>query len=299
VEALFDEAEHLLRLGLAAGQLFGAGVGIYMLLALLPRKAPRWKRLAIMSWRTESPSERWLRLLRLRKDAPAFRERELMLASCGLTADPAWYLLARRIAMILFAFLSLAACARLGLNVTSARFQLAAGVPALLTGLLAVDRMWLSTLGRVRSLQVTKEIYTISSQLLYLSESSLHIHAKLTRCIPFTRTTRSDLESLLAEWYHDPAAALQRFKTRLGTDDGMSFVETLDSLRLHESREYYELLRIRIADYKDKLELAKESRKESTSYVLFLLAGIPILYTFQVFIFPWVKEGQKLFDSLG
>lgn len=296
---MFDKAEQLLRLGLAAGQLLGAGVGIYMLLALLPRRAPRWKRLALLAWRTESPSERWLGLLRVRRDSPAFRERELLLASCGIAADPAWYMLARRTAMGTFSLIALAACAWFGLNVTSLSFQLAAGVPMLLSGLLAVDRMWLRTLGRVRSLQVTKEIYTISNQLLYLSESSMHIHAKLTRCIPFTRTTRADMESLLTEWYHDPAVALQRFKTRLGTDDGMSFVETLDSLRLHESRDYYELLRIRIADYKDKLELAKESRKESTSYMLFLLAGIPILYTFQVFIFPWVKEGQKLFESLG
>lgn len=296
---MFDEAEHLLRLGLVTGQLLCAALGIYMLLALLPKRAPRWKRLALLSWRTESPSERWLRMLRVRRDSPAFRERELLLASCGVAVDPGWYVLARRLAMGTFAFLALASCAWLGLRVTLPAFQLAAGVPALLTGLLAVDRTWLRTFGKVRSLQVTKEIYTISSQLLYLSESSLHIHAKLTRCIPFTKAIRADMESLLTEWYHDPAAALQRFKTRLGTDDGLSFVETLDSLRLHESRDYYELLRIRIADYKDKLELAKESRKESTSYVLFLLAGIPILYTFQVFIFPWVKEGQKLFESLG
>lgn len=296
---MLDGADHLLRLGLVAGQLLGAAACVRLLLALLPKRAPRWKRLALLSWRTEPPPGRLLGLLRLRRDSQAFRERELLLAACGIAADPAWYVLARRAAMGLLAVLALAAGAWFGLDATSMGLQLAAGVPTLLFGLLAVDRMWLRTLGKARSLQVTKEIYTISSQLLYLSESSLHIHAKLTRCIPFTRTTRSDLESLLAEWYHDPASALQRFKTRLGTDDGMSFVETLDSLRLHESRDYYELLRIRIADYKDKLELAKESRKESTSYVLFLLAGIPILYTFQVFIFPWVKEGQKLFESLG
>lgn len=296
---MLDKAEHLLRLGLIAGQLLFAAFSVHLLLALLPKKAPRWKRLAMISWRTEPPPGRWLRILRLRKDSQAYRERELLLASCGVTADPAWYILARRAAMGLLAILVLAAVAWFGLNLTSVRFQLAVGVPALLFGLLAVDSMWLRALGKARSLQVTKEIYTISSQLLYLSESSLHIHAKLTRCIPFTRTMRADMESLLTEWYHDPAAALGRFKTRLGTDDGMSFVETLDSLRLHESRDYYELLRIRIADYKDKLELAKESRKESTSYLLFLLAGIPILYTFQVFIFPWVKEGQKLFESLG
>ncbi|MNG35727.1 hypothetical protein D3C84_1225380 [compost metagenome] len=59
------------------------------------------------------------------------------------------------------------------------------------------------------------------------------------------------------------------------------------------------LLRQRIQDYKEKLEMAKESRKETTSYFLFVIAGIPILYTFQVFIYPWVREGQLLFQSLG
>ncbi|MHA6480511.1 hypothetical protein ACX1C1_01020 [Paenibacillus sp. strain BS8-2] len=296
---MLNETDQLLRLGLAGGQWLFAAAGIYMLIKSLPHKSPRWRRMALLSWRTESPSERWMRLFRLRRDSSSFRERELLLASCGVTADAAWYVLARWTAIGLFVLLTLAACTWFGLNITSPAFQLAAGVPAILAGMLAVDRMWLRSFGRLRSLQVTKEIYTISRQLLYLSDSSLHIHAKLTRCVPFTKATRNDLESLLAEWYHDPAAALQRFKIRLGTDDGMSFVETLDALRFHESRDYYELLRIRIADYKDKLELAKESRKESSSYVLFLLAGIPILYTFQVFIFPWVKEGQKLFESLG
>jgi hypothetical protein len=296
---MFEQAEQGIRLALITGQLLFAAVAIYALLSLLPRKAPRWSRLAFLSWRAAPPPAGWLRLFRISRDSHAFRERELLLASCGVTVDPAWYMLARFAGSGILIVAALASAAMLGVNVMSPAVQLAVGIPALLVGLLALDRMWLRTIGKLRSLQMTKEIYTISNQLLYLADSSLHIHAKLTRCIPFTKTMRGDMERLLAEWYHDPASALQRFKTRLGTDDGMSFVETLDALRLHESREYYELLRVRIEDYKDKLELAKEGRKESTSYVLFLLAGIPILYTFQVFIFPWVKEGQKLFESLG
>ena len=146
---------------------------------------------------------------------------------------------------------------------------------------------------------MTKEIFIVSNQLLYLAGSSLHIHTKLMRCLPFTRTMRGDFQMLLGEWYHDAEGALRRFKLRLGTEEGLSFVETIDSLRLHESEHYYELLRERINDYKEKLELLKDSRKESTSYVLFVLAGIPILYTFQIFIYPWVREGQKLFSSLN
>ncbi|MDQ6422834.1 hypothetical protein RB620_25740 [Paenibacillus sp. LHD-117] len=296
---MFEELEIVLQVGLIIGQLLFAAVGSYALLSLLPKRPLRWSRLAFLSWRTASPPERWLRLLRVDRESAAFREREMLLAGCGVTADPAWYVLARGIAIGAFIAVSLAALAAIRLNAADPVFQLMAGAPALLAGLLYGDRIWLRTLRQLRALQITKEIYTVSNQLLYLSESTLHIHAKLTRCVPFAKAMKTDMERLLAEWYHDPAIALQRFKARLGTDDGMSFVETLDALRLHESSQYYELLRVRIADYKDKLELAKEGRKESTSYILFLLAGIPILYTFQVFIFPWIREGQKLFESLG
>jgi hypothetical protein len=104
---------------------------------------------------------------------------------------------------------------------------------------------------------------------------------------------------MLGEWYHDSEGALRRFKLRLGTEEGVSFAETIDSLRMHEDEQFYELLRERIHDYKEKLEFAKESHKESASYLLFILAGIPIMYTFSVFIYPWVREGQKLFDTLN
>jgi hypothetical protein len=238
--------------------------------------------------------DKWLRFFRISRQKPSFAERELLLAGCGVTADAAWYVLARRLLLGFF----------IGMVILTA--SLSKHIPAsfvlpapLLFMLVYCDLAWLRSIRKVRALQMTKEIFVVSNQLLYLSDSALHIHAKLMRCVPFTRLMRGELERLLAEWYHDAGGALRRFKQRIGTDEGLSFVETIDAIRMHESQQYYELLRVRIEDYKEKIELAKESRKESTSYFLFVIAGIPILYTFQVFIYPWVREGQKLFQSLG
>jgi hypothetical protein len=296
---MFEWLNEWLRAATAAGQVLFGTAAIYMLLQLLPRRPARWRRLAALNWKTSPAPEGWLRALRISRSHPSCMEREALLAGCGISADPAWYLLLRKVAIFVLPFMGGSAFVWYGGSLLSIASQLLAGLPLLLTAALLADKAWLRSLRKLRALQMTKEIYRVSNQLLYLSDSALHIHAKLARCVPYTRTIRSDLERLLAEWYHDPSLALQRFKQRIGTDDGMSFVETVDALRLHESREYYDLLRIRIADYKEKLELAKESRKESTSYVLFVLAGIPILYTFQVFIYPWVMEAQQLFQSLG
>lgn len=284
--------------GTAFGQFIFAAVAIYALLQLLPKRPVRWERFAFLSWRTVAAPEAWLRTFAIRREHPSFQERELLLAGCGVSADPAWYMLFRKIAITLSMMLSLLVVAVYKHTMLTISTQLLAGLLLLAIGL-TLDRVWLQAVQKLRSLKLTKEIYIISNQLLYLSGSTLNIHTKLMRCVPYTRVMRSDLERLLAEWYHDPALALRAFKLRIGTDEGMSFVETIDVIRQHESDQYYELLRVRISDYKEKLELAKESRKESTSYVLFVVAGIPILYTFQVFIYPWVKEGQKLFQSLG
>jgi hypothetical protein len=162
-----------------------------------------------------------------------------------------------------------------------------------------MDKSLLGSWKKARSRRIIQEVHSISVQLLYLQGSTLHIHAKLMRCVPYARSIRSDLQRLLGEWYHDAEGAIRDFKQRIGTEEGMSFAETIESLRLHDHEAYYELLRERIRDYKDKLELLKESRKESSSYLLFVLAGIPILYTFQVFIYPWVRESQILFNSLN
>ena len=101
---------------------------------------------------------------------------------------------------------------------------------------------------------------------------------------------------MLAEWYHDAGEAIARFKRRVGTAEAASFAETIEALRLREDDAFYALLRERIADYKAKIELGRESRKEAASYVLFVLAGVPILYMFQIFIYPWVQEGHNCFN---
>lgn len=291
--------EMFIAYAVVAGQYVFGAIAIFAVLQILPRRPARWKHLAMLSWRTRLVPDDWLRRLRISRQKPSFVERELLLAGCGVTVDAAWYVLVRRLAF----------AAGIGVTILTVLFnkRISPHVPITMVALvefifllfLYIDLMWLRSIRKGRSLRMTKEIFAVSSQLMYLSDSSLHIHAKLMRCVPFTRAMRGDLERLLAEWYHDAGDALQRFKLRIGTDEALSFVETIDALRLHESEQYYELLRARIGDYKEKLELAKESRKESTSYVLFTIAGIPILYTFQVFIYPWVREGQKLFESLG
>lgn len=295
---MHEWTETAVRIAVLAGQYVFGAAAIYAVLQLLPRRPARWKHLAFLRWRTRLVPDKWLRLFRISRQKPSFAERELLLAGCGVTADAAWYVLARRLlqgffigAVMLLALLQVHLSEHIPIS-----FVLP--VPILFM-LVYCDLTWLRSIRKVRGLQMTKEIFVVSNQLLYLSDSSLHIHAKLMRCVSFTRLMRGDLERLLAEWYHDAGGALRRFKQRIGTDEGLSFVETLDAIRLHESEHYYELLRIRIEDYKEKIELAKESRKESTSYFLFVIAGIPILYTFQVFIYPWVREGQKLFQSLS
>lgn len=274
-------------------------VFVVCLLKVLSFKRPRFAHLAMVRWRTHTVSDRWLRATGLNRESVSFKERERLLAGCGFSGDAAMYVLARRLVLGGTPIWALIAY---GLSRLSIAGLPAFGVPLVLGVILLVllgDQPLLEAIRRTRAERMTKEIYIVSNQLLYLAGSSLHIHTKLMRCLPFTRTMRDDLQTLLGEWYHDSEGALRRLKLRLGTEEGLSFVETIDSLRLHESEHYYALLRERIQDYKEKLELAKDSRKESTSYFLFVLAGIPILYTFQIFIYPWVREGQKLFQSLN
>lgn len=288
------------RLAALAGQYVFAIAAVFLLLRLLPQRKPRWLHLTLGRVKRRELPERWMKLARIERGHPSFAEREAILAGCGITADPAWYVFIRRLLLGFLLVLALAwFAARAVLPLAGNVWTCCFAVVMVLYFLLYWDLPSLRYIRRMRAHRITKEIYVISNQLLYLADSSLHIHSKLMRCLPFARTMRRDLEKLLAEWYHDAGAALQTFKRTIGTDEGMSFVETIDALRQHESGEYYELLRERIQDYKEKLELEKESRKESGSYVLFALAGIPIMYTFQVFIYPWVREGQKLFDSLG
>ncbi|MBW7455896.1 hypothetical protein ACFOLF_11700 [Paenibacillus sepulcri] len=291
--------DRLVIWGALTGQYVLGFIFIYTLFRALLVRRPRFAYIAAFRWQHKRISERWLEAVRLSRTSPSFKERERVLAGCGYTGDPALYMLAKRIFLIA---LPVWAAAAYGISCLPLEVLPRYLAPLMLFAaviLVLWDLPWLEAFRKARSERMTGEIYVISNQLLYLAGSSLHIHTKLMRCLPFTRTMRSDLQVMLGEWYHDAEGALRRFKLRLGTEEGLSFVETIDSLRLHESEHYYDLLRDRINDYKEKLELAKESRKESTSYFLFVLAGIPILYTFQIFIYPWVREGQNLFSTLN
>ncbi|QJC51204.1 hypothetical protein HGI30_06260 [Paenibacillus albicereus] len=274
---------------------------LYALLKKLTTKRPRWMHLQRRGPDNRLLGDRQLKLVGLTRTSRVVEERARLFAGCGIQGDAAAYAAARR---VIFSGSALAVLIGAGLPALGAKplllLPLAGwGALILLVFSLLVDKIALEAIRQARSAKVIREIHTVSTQLLYLQGSSLHIHAKLMRCVPYTRTIRGELQNLLGEWYHDAAEAIRAFKARVGTEEAISFAETIDSLRLHEDEAYYELLRERIRDYKEKLEIAKESRKESGSYVLFVLAGLPILYTFQVFIYPWVRESQKLFESLN
>jgi len=172
-------------------------------------------------------------------------------------------------------------------------------VVVIIAGLAYFDGAALGAMRKYRTDRIRRELIAVSSQLLYYTSSRLHLHGKLMKCLPLTSMIRTELGLLLNEWYHDPERALQHFKERLGTDEAYGFAESIRSLRLHESDEVYDLMRELVREYKAKIDLAREGRKETASYLMFVLAGIPILYTFQIFLHPWVQEASRLFDALN
>jgi hypothetical protein len=276
--------------------------GVYFLLNGLPVRAPRW-----VPWVSlrKTALQRTVRVLARYALVPAsgrrFEERSDLLLGAGIRLDPFLYETLRR--------MGLAACACL-LALAYAGYRMPKLVPiaepiyVMTAGgaglvLLWADRKLLEQLKLQRSRRIVKEIYMLCNQLLYFNGSKMSLHHKLTRCVPHTRTIRQALQRMLNEWYQDASQAIRNFQRALGTDESHSLAETLQALRLHDHESYYALLRQRIADYKEKLELARDSRKETVSYVLFVLAGLPILNTFRVFMYPWIMEGQKLFQSLN
>jgi hypothetical protein len=239
-------------------------------------------------------------MLGIRTDSPDFEHKKQLLARSGFQVDPTGYEIVRRLLLLPASVVAGAGVAAWKLQVLDVYIQ---PVYLLLFStislvLLGADRVLLESIGKHRSQQIMKEIYVLSNQLLYYNGSRQSLHHKLSRCLPFTNVIRSELQLLLNEWYAGADEAIRRFKQRLGTDEAYSFAETINSIRLYENDNYYALLRQRIQDYKEKLELAKDSRKETTSYMLFVLAGLPIMNTFRIFIYPWVMEGQKLFQTL-
>jgi len=279
-------------------QLAAAGAGVYMLLRIAFSRAPRW-RAARFPWRHPPAPRWWLALFRADRDSAALRQRRSLLAGCGLRWSASVYLAARRTAVAL----GLLIAGPVWLALMSGRAPLDIAWPPAAAATLAAlaplaDRAALGAFRRHREARIRGEIVAVSRGLLYYSGSRLHLHGKLMRCLPYARLIRGDLQLLLNEWYHDPDASLERFKARLGTEEARGFAETVRTLRLHEDDEVYAMLRRLVDDYKERIRLARESRREMASYVLFVLAGIPVLYMFHVFLYPWIREAQALFDAL-
>jgi hypothetical protein len=274
-----------------------AGLMVIFKLILVPRN--RW-RIQLKGWNRKATPRWWLRLWRTDRESVSLQERRMLLSGCGIRVAPEAYLAYRRSLMLLMPVLGGALYLLEGTGaIHSMLLWKMLFVFAIVTVFAVCDRLWLQSVRRYRTDRIRREIVSVSSQLLYYTGSRLHLHGKLMKCVPLTKVIRAELSLLLNEWYHDADKALKRFKERLGTEEAYGFAESMRSLRLNESQEIYELLREVVRDFKAQMDLAKDSRKETTSYLLFVLAGIPILYTFQIFLYPWVQEAGKLFDALN
>lgn len=228
------------------------------------------------------------------------KERQQLLTGCGLHWGAGMYFAIKRMTLVIL-FTTGFGAAWAGNSYIEFRPASRLIVIVFIAAVLALlsDKPILESMMRRRRQRIVDEVYKISRQLLYFSGSSMNLHTRLVRCLPHARTIRNELYMLTNEWYHNAGVAIGRFKQRIGTEEGYSFAETINSLRQYESDRYYELLRQRVQDYKEKLELSKEGRRETVSYLLFVMAGVPILFTFRLFVYPWVAEGQKLFDLLN
>lgn len=279
-------------------QFVAAAAGIFVVLRSAVDRRPRW-RAAKFHWRRRRAPRWWLALCRADRESAALQERRVLLAGCGLRWPAAVYLAARRTAMAGALAVAGAAWTAIGRGWADE----AAGWPWAVAGLLAfaplaADRSLLDAFRRYRADRIRGEIVAVSRGLLYYTGSRLHLHGKLLRCLSYVRLIRGDLQLLLNEWYQDPDASLRRFRERLGTEEARGFAEVLRTLRLHEGEDVYDMLRELVDEYKARTRIARESRREITSYGLFVLAGIPVLYMFHVFLYPWVREAQAMFGAL-
>lgn len=235
------------------------------------------------------------------EQAKSWMEKSQLLIAAGIPVNAAWYTCMKRVMIVvLTTVIGLLWIGRDQLRqLASVHPFVWITIAVAIEALMLCDSLLLHSLKRYRVNRMVEEIFSVSRQLLYFSGSSLNLHGKLTRCLPYTRLIRDEWHMLLNEWYYDPETAVNRLRSRLGTEEAYCFSETLQHMRLNDTDEYYDLLRLRVQNYKEKLEMIRDSRKESASYLLFVMAAIPIMYTFQIFIHPWVQEGQKLFESLN
>lgn len=257
-----------------------------------------------ISWRKGiHAARRWrrpYRLLGIRgRDHPAMRSKQALLRACGLNLDIRAYAFWKRLSVLaaMGSWLAVRWSAE-GASAGRGAPVMLQLIPVAVIALLLLDGVILERLKQMRRYRIMQEIDAISRHLLYTGGQPVNLHARLLLCLPFARVLRGEWYRLTADWYQGAEEALRRFHERVGTEEARSFAETLNALRQYEDDRYYGLLRERIADNKMKMELLRESRKEAASYLLLVLAGVPIMYTFRLFIYPWVAEGQKLFQLL-
>ncbi|OAS19337.1 hypothetical protein A8708_26335 [Paenibacillus oryzisoli] len=273
---------------------------IYQGLRYIPARKRRWRSLQVKSTLKEAEFPPFLYKM-LGMNTKAVEAKRQLLLGCGIWLNAILYEGARRLLLagiMLVGGMGYAAIERpwIALNIQPAYVLVGAAIVSIF---LIWDGKVLAQLKEKRSQRIVRDIYAISRQLLYYNDSKLNLHDKLSLCVGQTTSTRAHVQLLLNEWYQGAEEAITLFKKRLGTEEAHSFGETLNALRLNEHGGYYDLLKQRIQDYKEKMELIRDSKKETVSYVLFVLAGLPILNTFRVFMYPWIAEGQRLFDALN
>ncbi|WNR45215.1 hypothetical protein [Paenibacillus roseipurpureus] len=273
---------------------------MYHGLQLWPRPRRRWRSFHVKRALKELQIPSWL-FKALGMSGKAVEAKRQLLEGCGIGLNPNLYEGARRLLLGL-AFV-VGGLGYLAFEYPWAALHIQAVYLLLGAVIVGIFLIWdgkvLAQLKEKRGQRIVKDIYGISRQLLYYNDSKLNLHEKLALCVGQTTSIRSHVQLLLNEWYQGAEEAISHFKRRLGTEEAHSFGETLNALRLNEHGGYYELLRQRIQDYKEKLELIRDSKKETVSYVLFVLAGLPILNTFRVFMYPWIAEGQRLFNTIN
>ncbi|WP_171687527.1 hypothetical protein [Paenibacillus planticolens] len=275
-------------------------MAVYHGFMLLPVRAKRWRSFEVLRDLKEAQLPPWLfKLLRLR--LKLVEEKRQLLLGCGFRVNAALYEGTKRLLICAALLVGGAGYIALKHPMFTLNMEPAYVMAAALCMLIFLffDKKVLVQLKAKRAHRIVREIYVISHHLLYYNDSRMSLHAKLSLCAAQTRSIRMQFGLLLNEWYQGAEAAIAQFKIRLGTDEAHSFGETLNALRLNEHADYYELLKQRIQDYKEKMDLVRDSRKETVSYVLFVLAGLPILNTFRVFMYPWVAEGQRLFHGIN
>lgn len=273
---------------------------IYQGLRYIPTRKRRWRSLQVKSTLKEAEIPPLLYKMLCMSTKAVEAKRQLLLG-CGIWLNANLYEGARRLLLagtMLVGGMGYAAFEHPWIAVHMQPAYVLVGA-AVVSIFLIWDSKVLAQLKEKRSQRIVRDIYAISRQLLYYNDSKLNLHDKLSLCVGQTTSIRAHVQLLLNEWYQGAEEAISHFKKRLGTEEAHSFGETLNALRLNEHGGYYELLKQRIQDYKEKMELIRDSKKETVSYVLFVLAGLPILNTFRVFMYPWIAEGQRLFDAIN